>query len=137
MSSDIFLGGVSPYTPGEPVPKSVEAKSPKVEEKAVQPEPVDSQPREVTQAPSPDAGAQPVKHLSFDELRDIMRRVNLFIDPFEIQVQFFVDGTSGDVAMKIVNTVSGEVIRRIPAEELDRALHAPGGIRGLFTDRLA
>jgi uncharacterized FlaG/YvyC family protein len=136
MSTDIFLGGVSPYTPSEPATKSVEAGLSRAEEKAVRFEPPDTRTKETTQVSAPDIGAQPVKHLSFDELREMMRKVNMFIDPFEIQARFIV-GESGEVVMHIVNTVSGEVIRRIPPGELERALSSPGGIRGLFTDRLA
>lgn len=137
MSSDVFLGGISPYTPNEPANKSVDttptqpAAQPSLKEQAK------SQAAEVTKAPKPEAGAQPAKELSFDELRDMMRQVNLYLDPFEVQTQFIVDKSSGDVVVKIVNTVSGEVIRRIPAAEFTRALDAPGGVRGLFTDRLA
>jgi uncharacterized FlaG/YvyC family protein len=137
MSSDIFLGGISPYTPSEPATRSVEAAPQQSAEKPRSQEPVEPRKAEVTQAPAPESGAQPVKRLSFDELRDMMRRVNMYLDPFEVQTQFIVDKGSGDVVVKIVNTVSGKVIRRIPAGEFERALNAPGGVRGLFTDRLA
>jgi uncharacterized FlaG/YvyC family protein len=137
MSSDIFLGGISPYTPSEPVTKSVEARPSPPADKPDSREPAEPQAAEVTQASAPETGAQPVKHLSFDELRDLMRKVNLYINPFEIQVQFIVDHQTGDVAMNVINTVSGEIIREVLPEELNRALDAPGGIRGLFTDRLA
>ena len=137
MSSDIFLGGISPYTPSEPVNKSVEATPSPPKDKPGFEELAELRAAEVTQAPEPETGVQPVKHLSFDELREMMRKVNLFINPFEIQVQFIVDNASGDVAMNVINTVSGEVIREILPAEFERALNAPGGIRGLFTDRLA
>lgn len=137
MSSDIFLGGISPYTPSEPAHKSVEVKPQPAVEKTGSEERVEVTAAEVTKAPAPETRAQPVKRLSFDELRDMMRRVNMYIDPFEVQARFFVEESSGDVMVKIVNTVSGEVIRSIPPGEFERALGAPGGLRGLFTDRLA
>jgi len=137
MSSDVFLGGISPYTPSEPANKSVDAAPTLPAAKAASKEQTQQQAAEVTKAPKPDAGSQPAKELSFDELRDMMRQVNLYLDPFEVQTQFIVDKSSGDVVVKIVNTVSGEVIRRIPAAEFTKALDAPGGVRGLFTDRLA
>lgn len=138
MSSDIFLGGVSPYTPGEPAHESVEPTPPRAREKSGgQAAPAETRSKEAAQVPAPDVRVQPVKHLSFDELRDLMRKVNMYIDPFELQVRFIVDDNSGDVVLNIVYTVSGEVIRRIPSSEFEAALKAPGGIRGLFTDRLA
>ena len=137
MSSDIFLSGISPYTPSEPVNKSVEATPSTLKGKPVSEELAEPKVVEATQAPAPETGVQPAKHLSFDELREMMRKVNLFINPFEIQVQFIVDSSSGNVAMNVINTVSGEVIREVLPAEFERALNAPGGIRGLFTDRLA
>lgn len=137
MSSDVFLGGISPYTPSEPAHKSVETKPAPAVDRPSSNERVEVTAAEVTKAPAPEAGAQPVKRRSFDELREMMRRVNMYIDPFEIQARFFVEESSGDVKVKIVNTVSGEVIRSIPPGEFERALSSPGGLRGLFTDRLA
>jgi flagellar protein FlaG len=137
MSSDVFLGGISPYTPNEPATKSVESAPQQQAAKPGSNEQAQRLAAEVTKAPRPEAGAQPAKRLSFDELRDMMRQVNLYLDPFEVQTQFIVDKGTGDVVVKIVNTVSGEVIRRIPAAEFMKALDAPGGVRGLFTDRLA
>jgi uncharacterized FlaG/YvyC family protein len=80
--------------------------------------------------------------MSSSELADILRRVNLTFDLFEIQAFINVDRESGEVTVQVINQRTGEVIRKIPPydvpkiiEALDNALPNQGGsVEGLITD---
>ena len=62
---------------------------------------------------------QPPKQLSLEQLEEILRRMNLSFDLFEIQRIFVVDPTGKDEPrIEIRNTVTGELIRTIPFNEV-------------------
>jgi uncharacterized FlaG/YvyC family protein len=80
--------------------------------------------------------------MSSSEFAEILRRVNLTFDLFEIQAFITVDHESGEVTVQVINQRTGEVIRKIPPydvpkiiEALDNALPNQGGsVEGLITD---
>jgi uncharacterized FlaG/YvyC family protein len=66
--------------------------------------------------------SQPVpqrEQMTTSELQEILHRVNLSIDLFEIQTSYTIDPETGDVTIRIVNQSTGEVIRSIPPYEVN------------------
>lgn len=67
------------------------------------------------------AESQRVKYrepMSLEELADILRKVNLTFDLFEVQAKFQVDLKTGEVTVQVINQRTGEVIRKIPPYDL-------------------
>ena len=59
------------------------------------------------------------KELSKSELAELLRRINMSFDIFEIQSRFIIDPNGLDeLKIEIRNTVTGELIRKIPMTEL-------------------
>jgi uncharacterized FlaG/YvyC family protein len=57
------------------------------------------------------------KPITNDELAQMLRRINLTFDLFEIQARFNVSDSDHHVRVTLINTRTGEVIRRIPPYE--------------------
>ena len=82
------------------------------------------------------------KHMSSSELAEILRKVNLTFDLFEIQAFINVDRESGEVTVQVINQRTGEVIRKIPPYDLPKIIEAldkgtpnqGGSVEGLITD---
>jgi uncharacterized FlaG/YvyC family protein len=71
--------------------------------------------------PFDNAGSHPVQQreqMSTSELLDILHRINLTFDLFEVQSTYTIDPKTGDVTIRIVNQRTGEVIRSIPPYEV-------------------
>lgn len=61
----------------------------------------------------------PIKSLSLEQLEELLRKINLSFDLFEIQRIFVVDPSGNEEPkVEIRNTVTGELIRVIPTNEL-------------------
>ncbi len=56
--------------------------------------------------------------MSLDELSDMLQKVNLTFDLFEIQARFSVDRQTGDISVEVINQRTGEVIRKIPPYDI-------------------
>lgn len=54
------------------------------------------------------------KRMTSDELAEMLRKVNLTFDTFEVQAKFIIDSSSGDISVQVINLRTGEVIRKIP-----------------------
>jgi len=59
-----------------------------------------------------------IERMTIEELAEMLRKVNLTFDLFEIQAKFTVDKKTGDITVEIINQRTGEVIRRIPPYDL-------------------
>jgi len=67
---------------------------------------------------------EPSKRMSLEELAEVLRKVNLTFDLFEIQATFTIDQKTGDVSVKIINQRTGEVIRKIPPYDVAKVAEA-------------
>ena len=54
------------------------------------------------------------KRMTLEEFAEVLRKVNLTFDMFEIQARFTIDSNSGDISIEVINQRTGEVIRKIP-----------------------
>lgn len=62
------------------------------------------------------AQAPEKKPLSLEELQEMLRKINLTSDLFEIAAEYTIDEEANRVKVVVRNTRTGEVIRRIPPE---------------------
>jgi len=63
------------------------------------------------------------KQLTPSEFAEVLHRVNLTSDLFEVQAKFMIDPT-GDISIQITNQRTGEVIRKIPPYEVQKIAQA-------------
>jgi len=56
------------------------------------------------------------KPLSLEELQEMLRKINLTFDLFEIAAEYTIDEEANRVKVVVRNTRTGKVIRRIPPE---------------------
>lgn len=68
--------------------------------------------------------AQRQKQLSLEELAEVLRKVNLRFDLFEIQAKFTVSRQTGEVTIEVINQRTGEVIRKIPPYAVSHVLES-------------
>jgi uncharacterized FlaG/YvyC family protein len=61
-----------------------------------------------------------VQRMSLDELAEMLRKINLTFDLFEIQARFTINRETGDISVQVVNQRTGEVIRKIPPYEVSK-----------------
>lgn len=69
---------------------------------------------------------------SLTELAEVLRKVNLTFDLFEINASISVE--EDEVVVRIVNQRTGELIRQIPSEAARRLAAALEEGRGILTD---
>ncbi|HDS31040.1 MAG TPA: flagellar protein FlaG [Firmicutes bacterium] len=81
--------------------------------------------------------AQQFQRMSLDELAEMLRRINLTFDLFEIQAKFSVDQTTGRVSVEVINQRTGEVIRKIPPYDVGRIIESLERGDSIFTDTMA
>jgi uncharacterized FlaG/YvyC family protein len=80
--------------------------------------------------------------MSLSELAEMLRKVNLTFDLFEIQAFITVDHESGEMTVEVINQRTGEVIRKIPPYDVPKIIQAldnqlpnqGGSVEGLITD---
>lgn len=58
-----------------------------------------------------------VEELSLDELAEMLRKVNLTLDLFEIAAEYSFEEEGKQIKIVVRNTNTGEIIRRIPPAE--------------------
>lgn len=64
------------------------------------------------------------------------RKARIFAESVvNIRLAFHVDGESGDVTIKVIDNVTGEVVRYIPPEELTAAVQKLEEFAGLVVDK--
>jgi len=75
-----------------------------------------------------------IKRMTTEELADMLRKVNLTFDTFEIQAKFTIDSSSGDISVEVINQRTGEVIRKIPPYDVPQVADSLLNGKALFTD---
>jgi len=91
-------------------------------------------------APAPSAAAHgqadpAVERISTDELEQMLNKVNLTFNLFEIESQVSVDQNSHELHVVVRNTRTGDVIRRIPAYEFKASFESFRSGVGVLIDR--
>lgn len=74
--------------------------------------------------------------LSRDELAEMLHRINLTFDLFEVAAKYSIDEDSNQIHVTLVNTRTGEVIRRIPPKEFQSNFDSFREGLGLLFNRL-
>jgi uncharacterized FlaG/YvyC family protein len=77
------------------------------------------------------------KRMSLEEFAEMLRKVNLTFDMFEIQARFIIDRESGDISIEVINQRTGEVIRKIPPYRLPDLVEAVKTGGAAVTDVMA
>ena len=73
--------------------------------------------------------------LSKEELEEMLRRMNLTLDVFEIEARYSISEEDHLVKVTLINTRTGEVIRHIPPDEFQTAwLRESGAQHSLDND---
>jgi uncharacterized FlaG/YvyC family protein len=62
--------------------------------------------------------------LTTEELAEMLRRINLTFDLFEIAAKYAIDESDGHVQVTVFNTRTGEVIRRIPPTDFQSSFNS-------------
>ena len=78
----------------------------------------------------------PPRELSLSEIANLLNKVNLHFDLFEIQAKFTIDKASGGILIEVRNNQTGEVIRRIPPYDAIRFLSEAEKTAGLLLDQM-
>ncbi len=74
------------------------------------------------------------KRMSLEEFAEMLRKVNLTFDVFEIQAKYTIDRESGDFFVEIINQRTGEVIRKIPPYDIPDFVEAVKRGEAVLTD---
>ncbi|MCX6646831.1 MAG: flagellar protein FlaG [bacterium] len=74
------------------------------------------------------------RRMSTEELAEMLRKVNLTFDTFEIQAKFTIDSSNGDISVEVINLRTGEVIRKIPPYDIPKMADSLLNDKALFTD---
>lgn len=79
---------------------------------------------EIAKPGRPERAVKQSERMSLNELAELLRKVNLTFDLFEVQARFSVDSNTGEVTVEVVNQRTGEVLRRIPPYEVQKVADA-------------
>ncbi len=74
------------------------------------------------------------RQMSLEELAEVLRKVNLTFDLFEIQAVISVDQKTGDISVEVVNQRTGEVIRKIPPYDVSTMVESLETGDSILTD---
>ena len=72
-----------------------------------------------------------------DQLKDAIKSVQEYIQPFNSDLEFSVNDETRQVVVKVIDSVTREVIRQIPSEEMLAIAKALDSIKGLFIKQQA
>lgn len=75
------------------------------------------------------------RSVSSEKLADMVDKVNLSYDPFEIEARFTMSKNGKRVIVTLHNTRTGEIIRRIPPEDFASRFEESTGKLGLWFNR--
>ena len=80
--------------------------------------------RRQVEQPSASSKQDPLaKRMTREELLEMLDRINLTFDLFEVQAKFYVDEEDDEVKVIIRNLRTGQLIRTIPPEEFAEYYH--------------
>lgn len=74
---------------------------------------------------------------SEEELKDVVKAVNDFVNPFNNSLQFSIDKDSDTMVVKVIDTSTKEVIKQIPSEEMLALAKALDQLKGLLVKQKA
>lgn len=100
-------------------------------------EPIDTKQQRPESSPVRSRASENVieqKRMSLEELAELLRKINLTFDLFEVQAKFSTDPVTGQIKVEVVNQRTGEVIRKIPPYEVPRVYDALRNGEPLMTD---
>ncbi len=81
-----------------------------------------------------DENKEQFKRMTVDELAEMLQKVNLTFDLFEIQARYHIDKTTGDITVEVINQRTGEVIRKIPPYDVPKITEALKNGESIVTD---
>lgn len=90
--------------------------------------------RESSASSTPEREPAKISRMSVEELAEVLRKVNLTFDTFEIQAKFIIDQSTGDTSVEVINQRTGEVIRKIPPYDVPKVAQAILDGEALLTD---
>ncbi|MFH1625836.1 MAG: flagellar protein FlaG [Pseudomonadota bacterium] len=70
-------------------------------------------------------------------IEKVVENINKYLESTDNRLSFNVDGPSGRIAVKIINNVSGEVLREIPPEQILKLAAKTKEIIGLLFNEQA
>jgi uncharacterized FlaG/YvyC family protein len=127
-----LLTGITPVAiDGAPVKVPIRASSPETTRVA--------EPVAIEHTKSKVATPQPSEQkpaLTTKELAEMLRRINLTFDLFEVAAKYAIDESDGHVQVTIFNTRTGEVIRRIPPTEFQTSFNSFREGLGMLVNQL-
>ena len=74
---------------------------------------------------------------SEEELKDVVKEVNDFVNPFNNSLQFSIDKDSDTMVVKVIDISTKEVIKQIPSEEMLALAKALDQLKGLLVKQKA
>jgi flagellar protein FlaG len=74
---------------------------------------------------------------SEEELKDVVKAVNDFVNPFNNSLQFSIDKDSDTMVVKVIDASTKEVIKQIPSEEMLALAKALDQLKGLLVKQKA
>jgi flagellar protein FlaG len=92
------------------------AQRPAIQADATRAAPVTPQPIEQVKV-EPKQQVEAKTPISREELAEMLHRINLTFDLFEVAAKYSIDEDSSQIHVTLINTRTGEVIRRIPPNE--------------------
>jgi len=72
-----------------------------------------------------------------EKLETAIQSVREFVKPTNSNIEFSVDGDSGQLVVKIIDRSTKEVIRQMPSEEMMAIAKTLDSIKGLFVTQTA
>lgn len=84
----------------------------------------------------PQPKVEPKAPISKEELAEMLHRINLTFDLFEVAAKYSIDEDSNQIHVTLINTRTGTVIRRIPPSEFQSSFDRFREGLGLLFNRL-
>lgn len=53
-----------------------------------------------------------------EQLQEVLEKLNIFLNALEVQMKFSIHEGTGQVIVRVMNTVTGKVIREIPPQRI-------------------
>lgn len=72
-----------------------------------------------------------------EELKDVVKAVNDFVNPFNNSLQFSIDKDSDTMVVTVIDASTKEVIKQIPSEEMLALAKALDQLKGLLVKQKA
>jgi flagellar protein FlaG len=72
--------------------------------------------------------------LSPEETKQVVEEVESYLKDFDIQLDFNIEDKTGDIVVKVLNRETGDVIRQIPPEGLQKLREKLKELRGVLFD---